>query len=88
MLQQSNTKPLCGRLRKGTGFDHANRHQARRDDGLLLGSGARVAGGFCFPRVSVEARMSFDTTASKRLIPASEKQFHRLPADGFFYAVP
>lgn len=32
--------------------------------------------------------MSFDATASKRLIPASEKQFHRLPADGFFYAVP
>lgn len=33
--------------------------------------------------------MSFDTTASERLIPASEKQFHRLPADGFFFnAVP
>lgn len=32
--------------------------------------------------------MSFDATDSKRLIPASEKQFHRLPADGFFYAVP
>ena len=29
--------------------------------------------------------MSFDATASKRLIPASEKQFHRLPAVGFFF---
>jgi hypothetical protein len=28
--------------------------------------------------------MFFDATASERLIPASEKQFHHLPAAGFF----
>ena len=57
---RSSTTQLCGLLRKGTGFDHAYRYQARRDDRLLLGSGARLAGDFCFPRVSVEARMSFE----------------------------
>lgn len=66
------------RLQNGAGFDYAHRHQARRDDRLLLGSGASVAGGFCFSRVSVEARMSFT-----RLARRSEKQTHPLPADVF-----
>lgn len=28
--------------------------------------------------------MSFDTTARDWVAPTTEKQFHRLPADGFF----
>ena len=33
--------------------------------------------------------MSFDTTARQRVAPCAEEQFHRLPADGFFFhAVP
>lgn len=33
--------------------------------------------------------MSFDTTARQRVATGAEKQFHRLPAVGFFFnAVP
>ena len=63
-LRLTSTTQPCVRLQSGSESDHAHRHQARRDDRLLLGPGARMAGDFCFPRVSVEARMSFTRLGS------------------------
>lgn len=58
----------------------AYRHQAHGDDRLLLGCPACLCGGDCFPRVSVEARMSFHPARF-----ATEKQIHPLPADVIFW---
>ena len=71
-------------LQPGKRGTDAYSHQANRDARLLL----RVAFVACcdldFPCSQAEDILMFDATARDGIDPPTEKQFHRLPADGFF----
>lgn len=79
MQRLSSTTQLCGLLHGGSESDHAHRHQAIRDDRLLLGDAPSIGRDVCFSRVSVEAPMSFETTDSNWVAPFCEKRTSRLP---------
>ena len=71
-------------LQPGKRGTDAYSHQANRDAWLLL----RVAFVACcdldFPCSQAEDILMFDATARDGIDHPTEKQFHRLPADGFF----